>query len=136
MRAPRGLILSFFAVVSLAGPALAASEGDDVEFTSGAVTATSCALKAKKTGNLAALNSCPLSEAKTGIVVFDVAEKEFYRLDPKKVARYKLERAFAGGSIDVSGKVKRVGKDGVPELQVAEYSITPRPKPGAFKGCL
>jgi hypothetical protein len=27
-------------------------------------------------------------------------------------------------------------KSGVPLVEVKEYSITPKPKPGSFKGCL
>lgn len=124
------------AMLALASPALAAEPGDEVEVTSGAVTALSCALEAKRTGNLDLLNSCPLSEARKGVVIFDAVAREIYRLSPKKVARYELELAFAGGSVDVVGTVTRAGKDGVAEVEVEEYSVTPKPKPGAFKGCL
>ena len=70
-----------------------------------------------------------------GLVVFDVAEKTIYRLAPKKVHRYELESAFGGGSIDFSGTVVAVNS-GIPEVEVKDYSVNRRPKPGAFKGCL
>lgn len=127
-------ILLSLALVAL--PALAEDVGEDVELTSGAVTALPCAIEAQKTGKLELLNTCPMSLATKGLVVFDVAEKTFYRLAPKKVATYELEKAYGGGSIDVTGTVTKKDKDGVLVVEVAEYSVTPKPKPGAFKGCL
>ncbi len=120
----------------LAPLALAADTGEEVELSAGAVTALSCAQAAKKTGKLELLGACPLSEAKKGLVVYDVAEKEIYRLAPKKVATWELEQAWGGGSIDLTGTVTKKDKDGVPVVEVAEYSVTPKAKPGAFKGCL
>lgn len=121
----------------LAAPAAFAQEvGEEVELSSAPVTALSCARRAIETGKLDLLTSCPLDETKSGLVVFDVAEMTFYRLD-KKVRQSDLERAYGGGSVDVTGKVAKVGaKDKVAEVQVTELRVTPRPKPGAFKGCL
>lgn len=119
-------------------PALAAEKGEEVELASGQVTALTCAKKAQKTGELAALTSCPPEEARSGLVVYDVAEKQIYKLAPKKVRAFELEKAYAGGSIDLTGVVveARDKKDGVPVVEVKEYSITAKPKPGSFKGCL
>ncbi len=45
--------------------------------------------------------------------------------------------AYGGGSVDITGKVKSIDKkDKVPLVEVTEYRVTPKPKPGAFKGCL
>lgn len=115
----------------------AAEPGEEVELSSAPVTGLSCAKKAIETGKLDLLSSCPLSEAPKGIVVFDVAEMQYYQLDAKTIRTSALERAFAGGSVDVTGKVKAVDKKtGIATVHVSEYRVTPRPKPGAFKGCL
>lgn len=117
--------------------AFAAEPGEEVELSSAPVTGLSCAKKAIETGKLDLLSSCPLSEAPKGIVVFDVAEMQYYQLDAKTIRTSALERAFAGGSVDVTGKVKAVDKKtGIATVHVSEYRVTPRPKPGAFKGCL
>ncbi|MEN9799399.1 MAG: hypothetical protein RL653_3095 [Pseudomonadota bacterium] len=127
--------LSVLVVLSTA--AFAAEPGDEVELSSAPVTAASCAQKAIETGKLSLLNECPLDQAKTGLVVFDVAERAFYKLDPKSIRTSELERAFGGGSLDVTGKVVRLDtRDKVPVVEVTESRITPKPKAGAFKGCL
>jgi hypothetical protein len=112
------------------------SAGEEVEVTAGAVTALSCALESQRTGDLTLLGSCPLQEAQKEIVVVDVAEQQIYRISRKKVRRFELEQAFGGGSIDFAGKVKAVDKAGVATVDVEEYTLTPKPKAGAFKGCL
>jgi len=119
-------------------PAFAADKGEEVELESGQVTALSCAKKTLETGDLNALTGCPPSEAQHGLVVYDVAEKQIYKIAGKKVHTYELEKAFAGGSIDFTGVVVKAKdkKDGVPVVAVKSYSITPKPKPGSFKGCL
>jgi hypothetical protein len=100
-------------------------------------TALSCAQKAVKTGKLELITTCPMEETKKGLVVVDVAEKQIYRLSKKSVRRSDLDRAFASGALDVTGVVKSTDKkDGIPEVEVKEYRVTPRPKPGSFKGCL
>lgn len=135
-RSLRMIGLSVAASLASSLPAHAVEVGEEAEITAAAVTALSCALRAQETGRLDELSSCPLSEATKEIVLFDVAEKQIYRVSGKKVRRSQLERAFGGGNIDVTGVVAKVGKDGIPELDVKEYSVTPKPKPGAFKGCL
>ncbi len=116
---------------------LAAEPGEEVELSSAPVTGLSCAKKAIETGKLELLNSCPLEEAPKGLVVFDVAEMQYYQLDPKTIRTSALERAYGGGSIDVTGKVKAVDKkSGLATVTVTEFRITPKPKAGAFKGCL
>lgn len=121
------------------------TRGEEVEVVSGAVTALSCAIAAKESGNLEALNECPYSEATKEIVIFDVAEKQIYRVSTKMsrpvrrnaVHRFELEKAFGGGSIDFTGVVVAVDpKTEVATDDVAEYSVMARPKAGAFKGCL
>lgn len=117
--------------------ASATDVGEEVELSSAPVTARSCAQKAIDTGNLELLTSCPLNETLTGLVVFDVAEMAYYRLDPKSIRTSDLERAFGGGSLDVTGEVKTLeGKEKVPVVSVSEFRVTDKPKAGAFKGCL
>lgn len=135
----RALAVAAAALASL-GPApwaRATDPGEEVEVTAGVVTGLDCALKARAKGELKALTSCPPSEARKELVVFDVAERRIYRIAEKKVPRYQLESAFGGGSIDFTGKAVRIdaGQD-IATVEVAEFSIARRPKPGAFKGCL
>jgi hypothetical protein len=128
--------LAAIALTLLAGGA-AAAPGDEVEVTAGVVTGLRCALEARAKGNLKVLTSCPPVEATRGLVVFDVAEKRIYGLSAKKVRRTELESAFGGGSIDFTGvEVKVDPKTEVATVDVKEYSVAKRPKPGAFKGCL
>ena len=111
--------------------------GEEVEVTSGVVTGTSCALEAREKGDLRLLTSCPPAEAQKGMVVFDVAEKRIYRLSEKKVLRFMLESAYGGGSIDFTGKTVKVDpRSAIATVDVADFSITKKPKAGAFKGCL
>ncbi len=125
------------AIAAHPGAAGADAIGEDVEVTAGVVTGESCALEAREKGELRRLTSCPPLEAKKGLVVFDVAEKRIYRLTEKKVFRFMLESAFGGGSIDFSGKTVKVDpKSEIATVDVADFSITRKPKPGAFKGCL
>ncbi len=139
MRTTRTLTLAALALAALGPAAARAAEGvgEDVEVTSGVVTGTSCALEAREKGDLRVLTSCPPAEAKKGMVVFDVAEKRIYRLSEKKVFRFMLESAYGGGSIDFTGKTVKVDpKDAIATVEVSDFSITKKPKPGAFKGCL
>ena len=124
------------AALAAAGAARAAP-GEEVEVTSGVVTGLSCALRAREVGDLRHLTSCPPAEASKDLVVYDVAEKRIYRISAKKVYRWQLESAVGGGSIDFSGTAVSVDpvKD-VATVDVTEFSITKKPKPGAFKGCL
>ena len=119
------------------GAARAEGAGEEVEVTAGVVTGTSCALQAREKGELRLLTSCPPAEARKGLVVYDVAEKRIYRIAEKKVFRYQLESAFGGGSIDFTGKTLKVDpKSAIATVEVSEFSITKKPKAGAFKGCL
>lgn len=116
---------------------LAADPGEEVELSSAPVTALSCAQKVVESGKLDLLTACPLEETLKGLVVFDVAEMTYYRIDKKGMRISELERAYGGGSVDITGKVKSVDKkDKVATVEVTEYRVTPKPKPGAFKGCL
>lgn len=133
MKTLRLVVLSVFA----ASTAFAAEAGEEVELSSAPVTGLACAQKALATGKLDLLTSCPLEEATKGIVVFDVAEMAFYALDKKTIRTSDLERAFGGGSLDVTGTVNAVDKKtGVATVKVTEFRVTPKPKAGAFKGCL
>lgn len=117
--------------------AAAVEPGEEVELSSAPVTALSCAQQAVKTGKLDLLTACPLEETLKGLVVFDVAEMTFYRVDRKSMRVSELERAYGGGSVDLTGKVKLVDKkDQVAVIEVSEFRVTPKPKPGSFKGCL
>lgn len=129
------LPMAFLAAVLATSPARAAASGAEVEISSGAVTALSCAKEAKATGKLEAISTCPLAESATGIVIYDVAVREIYLVAPRKIHLYELEKAFGGGSVDVTGVVVDL-QDGIPVLEVKDYTANARPKPGAFKGCL
>ena len=121
---------------ALAAPAWAAP-GEEVEVTAGVVTGLSCALQAREKGELKGLTACPPAEGAKEMVVFDVAEKRIYRIAGKKVFHYQLESAFGGGSIDFTGKTVKVEpKTDIATVEVSEFSITKKPKPGSFKGCL
>ena len=125
------------AAVIFSSVAFAAEPGEEVELASAPVTGLACAKKAIETGKLDLLSTCPLDEAPKGIVVFDVAEMQYYQLDAKSIRTSQLERAYGGGSIDVTGTVKAVDKKtGLVTVKVTEYRVTPKPKAGAFKGCL
>lgn len=129
---------ALLAALAVAAPAaVRADPGDEVEVTSGVVTGLSCALAAREKGDLTLLNACPPVEAGKGMVVFDVAEQRIYRLSAKKVLLYQLESAFGGGSIDFTGtEVKVDPKTEVALVDVDDFSVSPKPKAGAFKGCL
>lgn len=125
------------ALALLAAAAASPAGAEEVEVTAGVVTGLDCALAARTKGDLKLLSSCPPAAAKKGLVIFDVAEKRIYRLSDKKVFRWQLERAFGGGSIDFTGETVKVDvKTEVATVSVSEFSITPKPKAGAFKGCL
>lgn len=130
--------LEFLALGALlVAGAVRADVGEEVDVTAGVVTGLRCALEARETGDLLRLSSCPPAEAAKGMVIFDVAEKRIYALSRKKVHRWQLESAYGGGSIDFTGvEVKVDPKTRVATVDVDEYSVTKKPKPGAFKGCL
>lgn len=114
-----------------------ARAGEEVEVTSGVVTGIGCALEAREKGNLRLLSSCPPAESRKGMVVFDVAERKVYAISAKKVRRSQLESAYGGGSIDFTGNAVRTDpRTGVVTVDVTEFSLTRKPRPGAFKGCL
>ena len=111
-------------------------EAEEVEIYSGVITAKSCAEKAQETGEFEILANCPPVEAaKSGYVIYDVTENEFYVPKLGKIYLFELDEGF-GGSIDVTGVIVGKTKDGIPILDPEEYEITPKPKPGFFKGCL
>jgi len=125
---------------------VADEEENEVEFTSATITALACAKEAEETGDIEGLISCPPHKAWEGvediytgepkIVVFDVTEEAYYYVQASKdsVYYYELLEGY-DGSMDASGVV--VGeKDGIPVIKLDEYEITPKPKPGFFKGCL
>lgn len=120
-----------------AGLARPAGPGEEVEVTAGVVTGLSCALEARAKGKLEGLTACPPAEGAKEMVVFDVAERRIYRVAGKKLFRFQLESAFGGGSIDFTGKTVKVEpKTAIATVDVSEFSITRKPKPGSFKGCL
>lgn len=123
--------------LALAVATPAEAKDEEVEVTAGVVTGLSCALEARDRGDLRSLTSCPPAEARAGLVVYDVAEQRIFRISGKKVHRHQLESAWGGGSIDFTGVEVAVDpKTDVATVDVAEFSITKKKKPGAFKGCL
>ena len=128
--------LALAALAALAFPATPAGAAEDVDVTAGVVTGVDCAVAAREKGDLRRLTACPPAQAAKGIVVFDVAERRIYRIAGKKVLTSQLESAYGGGSIDFAGKVTSVDAKEIATVEVAEFSITKKPKPGAFKGCL
>lgn len=115
--------------------AFAIKIGEEVELTSASVTAISCAQQASKSGKLELLGSCPYEEAEKGYAVFDVPEKQPYIVAPKNIYLFELEKAYGGGSIDLTGTVVEK-RNGIPVIEVTEYSVRAKPKAGSFKGCL
>ncbi len=121
-------------------------EEEELEFTSAVITAVSCAKEAEEKGTFDVLSSCPPHAAWEGvkdiydenpkIVIFDVTEGEYFYVKPTKDGVYwsDLLEGF-GGSID--GTAVPVGKKGdIVVIKFTEFEITPKPKPGFFKGCL
>ena len=107
----------------------------EVELYSAVITARSCAREMAQTGNLSIIDTCPpMQAALTGFALYDTMEEQAYMLDPNKVYKFELELGF-GGSVDIYGEIKGTS-DGLPVITPEEYTITPRPKPDAFKGCL
>ncbi len=143
------LLLILGLTVVLNNPVLAEEddeEDNEVELTSAVITAESCAKEYEETGNSDILTACPPHKAFEGVqdiynnppklVVVDITEEEVYKVKVSKdsVYYYELLEGF-GGSIDLEGEI--VGKEnGIPVIKVSEYEITPKPKPGFFKGCL
>jgi hypothetical protein len=124
-------------LLALPSPAKATDVGEEVEVTAGVVTGLGCALQARAKGDLKVLTACPPAEGLKELVVYDVAERQIYRIAAKVVRRYQLEGAFGGGSIDFTGTAVKVdAKAEIATVEVAEFSIAKKPKPGAFKGCL
>ena len=107
----------------------------EVEVYSAVITAVSCARKMVETEDRGALTHCsPMEAARTGYAIFDPAEEAIYLLDESAFHRHQLEAGFRG-SMDASGELQGT-VDGLGVLRAEEFSITPPPKPGAFKGCL
>ncbi len=105
-----------------------ALEKKEVELYSAVITAKSCVEKAEKTEDFELLRSCPPVEvSKSGYVVFDVAEGEYYYIKLEKIYIYELDEGF-GGTIDITGVI--VGeKNGIPVIEPEEYYICANPKP-------
>jgi len=110
----------------------------EVDIYSAVITARSCAQRMMDTGDLTLGGSCsPTESAKTGFAIFDPVEEQVYLIDPAAIHTFELEHGF-GGSMDIYGQVKGT-LDGLPVItpeSPEDISITPKPKPGAFKGCL
>ncbi|RMA96153.1 hypothetical protein [Hydrogenothermus marinus] len=146
------LLALFLAIIAISvyNPAVAEEDDEDneIDLTSAVITAESCAKEAEETGEFSVLSSCPPHKAFEGIpadkiytaapkvVVFDVTEGEYYYVKPTKdgVTYSELLEGF-GGTLDGSGVI--VGeKNGISIVKFEEVDITPKPKPGFFKGCL
>jgi hypothetical protein len=117
------------------GPMGAWDGESEVDIYSAVITARSCAEKMMDTGDLTIHSSCsPLESARTGFAIYDPMEEQVYLLDASVLHTFELEHGF-GGSMDVYGQVKGT-LDGLPVITPEDYTISPKPKPGAFKGCL
>lgn len=110
-------------------------DDDEAELYGAVITATSCAERMVAEGGADVIARCaPLEAAKTGFALYEPGERALFFLKQDSLYRFELERGF-GGSIDVSGAI--IGKkSNAPVIDPEEYTITPRAKPGAFKGCL
>jgi len=108
---------------------------EEVELYSAVLTAASCAVALAEGADPSLVTFCSPADAVTGrFALFDPAEQQVYLLQLGSIYRFQLEQGF-GGSMDIFGMVVGV-RDGLPVIKPEEYSITPKPKPGAFKGCL
>ena len=140
-------LLGSFLVLS-PNPVMAEEDEEDneVELTSAVITAEVCAKRYLENEDPDELNKCAPHEAFEGvkdiyngnpkIVVVDITEGEVYKVKVGKdtIYYYELLEGF-GGSLDGEGEI--VAKDGeMPVVKFSEYEITPKPKPGFFKGCL
>lgn len=124
------------AALALAGPRLEPWTGEtDVELFSAVITAGSCAVRMADEGNLGIVWTCPPVETYHSFFgLYEPVEGLAYYVDEGTIPTYELEAGFAG-AIDLTGRV--IGaRGGVPVVVVDSYTIRPRPKPGAFKGCL
>ncbi len=112
-----------------------AGDDDEVELFSAAVTAYSCASRATASKDMKLLGRCsPMDTISHGFALVDTQDNKPYLLKEGSVYTFELEGGY-GGTMDVSGSI--IGtRGGVPVIEPEEYSVTPRPKPGAFKGCL
>ncbi len=137
-------------ITAYAPNALAEEEEDDdneVDLTSAVITALPCAKEAEEKGEFDVLYSCAphqmfegipadkIYTAAPNIVVFDVTEGEFYYVKPNENLTYSDLLEGFGGSLDGSGVI--IGKkDGIPVVKFEDAQVSPKPKPGFFKGCL
>lgn len=138
MKTLGALTLALALAVPAAASAADVDVGEEIDVTAGAVTGLSCALEARKTGDLTKVATCPLKEALKGIVVYDIANDMIVQFAKGSIPSYKLESAYGGGSIDFEeAMVKKVDKKtDVVIVAAEEYSVTKKPKAGGFKGCL
>jgi hypothetical protein len=122
-------------VEALTGPMGDWDGESEVDIYSAVITARSCAEQMMDTGDLTLGSKCsPLESARTGFAIFDPVEGQAYLIDAASVHTFELEHGF-GGSMDVYGEVKGT-LDGLPVITPEDMTISPKPKPGAFKGCL
>lgn len=107
----------------------------ELEVYSAVITAVDCAKRMEEEDDPEVLHRCsPLDAARSGFAIYDPAEEELYLLDPAAFHHFELEEGFAG-SMDISGTIIGTRHE-LPVLQAEDYTITPKPPPGAFKGCL
>ena len=117
------------------GPLVRWDGEEEVDLYSAVIPATSCAHRIADTGDLGVISACsPMEAARSGFAIYDPVEGQVYTIDSSAIYQFELEHGV-GGSIDIYGLVKGA-RDGTPVIQPEEYSISPKPKPDAFKGCL
>jgi len=115
--------------------------GEEIDLSSAVITAKTCAEKAAETLDFNYLLECPPNEgAKSGYVIYDPSENEYYYIKLGKLYLYQLEELYStsGREGKLSAEVKIIGKkDDKYVVDLVEIEeIKPRPKAGFFKGCL
>jgi len=76
---------------------VAEDEEEEIEIYSGVITAKSCAEKAQETGEFEILANCPpIEAAKSGYVIYDVTENEFYVPKLGRIYLFELDEGFGG----------------------------------------
>ncbi|MEY3015203.1 MAG: hypothetical protein RIT45_3938 [Pseudomonadota bacterium] len=124
------------AIAPIADKPLEDYEGEEeVELYSAQLTAYPCAVRAAREGSAVIGPECsPMDTLTHGFALLDPAEKKVFLVKAESIYRFELEHGF-GGRVDISGTI--VGtRGGVPVIAPESYTITPKAKAGAFKGCL
>ncbi len=107
--------------------------GEEIELDVAIVTAKSCAEKVVKTLDSNYLLECPPNEgAKSGYVIYDIAENKYFYVRLGKIYQYQLEELYTTGIKvgDLNAVAKIVSfENGIPVIEIIKIdSLKPRPK--------